>query len=75
MSMAEKKKDGLIAWENLLIAGGGLLDVGNKINEAKKSDRLYGKYKGKHGKWIYWTKVKIQALPDGHRKHFVENEK
>ena len=37
MSMAEKKKDGLIAWENLIIAGGGLLDVGNKINEAKKS--------------------------------------
>ena len=35
MSMAEKKKDGLIAWENLIIAGGGLLDVGNKINEAK----------------------------------------
>jgi len=30
--MAEREKDGLIAWENLIIAGGGLLDVGNKIN-------------------------------------------
>ncbi len=73
--MEEKEKDGLIAWSNMIIAGGSILDVGNKINDAQKSIKLYGKYKGKHGKWIYWTKLKIHALPDGHRKHFVEEIK
>ena len=66
-----KHKEGLIEWENLIIAG-GLLDIGNKINDVQKSDKLYGKYKGKNGKWIYWTKVKIEALPESHKKHFVE---
>nr|WP_297914241.1 hypothetical protein [uncultured Allomuricauda sp.] len=75
MKKNEKVRDDLIGWSNLIIAGGGLLDVGNKINKAQSSSKLYGKYKGEHGKWIYWTKVKIEALPDGHRKHFVEKLK
>ncbi|MEM6863526.1 MAG: hypothetical protein AAF575_00025 [Bacteroidota bacterium] len=72
--MSEKKEKYIIGWQNMKIVGGGLLDVGNKINDAQKSDKLYGKYKGKHGKWIYWTKIEIDSLPNGHRKHFVNED-
>lgn len=68
-----KEKENLIRWSNLIISGGGLLDIGNKINQAQKSDRMYGKYKGNHGKWIYWSKIKIASLPDSHKKHFIDS--
>lgn len=71
MNKYYKEKDDLIAWENLIISGGGLLDIGNKINQAKSSSKMYGKYIGNHGKWIYWTKLEIDSLPESHRKHFV----
>lgn len=70
--MDYKKKDDLIAWSNMIITGGGLLDISEKINTAKKSSKLYGKFKGNHDKWIYWTKIEIDALPDNHKKHFIE---
>lgn len=52
MNNEGKGKDGLIARENLIIEGDGLLDEWNKKNDAKKSDKFYGKYKGKHDDWI-----------------------
>lgn len=57
-------------WENIIFAA-SLMEIGNKANDAKKSSRLYGKFKNK-GKWIYWTKIKVESLPESHAKHFKE---
>jgi hypothetical protein len=57
-------------WENIIFAA-PLMEIGDKANDAKKSTRLYGKFKNK-GKWIYWTKTKVESLPESHAKHFTE---
>ena len=55
-------------WENIIFAA-GLLEIGNKANNVKKADKLYGKYKN-NGKRIYWTKIKIDSLPKNYKIHF-----
>ena len=55
-------------WENIIFAA-SLLEIGDKANDVKKSKKLFGKYKN-DGKWIYWTKVKVDTLPESHKKHF-----
>ncbi len=58
----------MIVYSNLIITC-GLLEAGPIVRKAEKSKRLYGKVKSK-SKWIYWTKVKPEALPEAYRKHF-----
>lgn len=59
----------LTQWENIMF-NRSLLNIGDGANKARKSIKLYGKYKHENGHWVYWTKIEIKKLPPSYQKHF-----